>query len=162
MSKKKCFFLLPLLTLALTGCATTYQPSGFSGGYEDIQLSENIYKISFNGNSFASKELVQNYLLRRCADVTIQKGYKYFVILNENIEVSRRTITTPATVQTNSINTFMGNSVSSNGYSTINYGQNITSNRYGDIAVIKLLKNNNKYANALNAEIILSNFQNAH
>lgn len=160
MLKKKLSFILPLFILALTGCTTAYKPYGFSGGYSDIALSESLYKISFEGNAFTSKELVQNYLLRRCAELTAQKGYKYFVIVNENTEVSQRTITTPTTVQTNSMGTSMGNgNVFSNGYSTINYGQTRTLNEYKDIVVVKLLKDNKKYTNALNANIILSNFK---
>ncbi|WP_010598310.1 CC0125/CC1285 family lipoprotein [Rickettsiella massiliensis] len=160
MPKRNILFILSLLILTLTGCATAYQPYSLGSGYRDIALSENTYKVSFRGNAFTSNELVQNYLLRRCAELTVQKGYKYFVIVNENTEVSHETITTPTTVQTNSMGTFMGNgSVFSNSYSTINHGQTATLNKYKDIVVIKLLKNNKNDINALNADIVLSNFK---
>ena len=30
----------------LTGCATTYQPAGFTGGYSQTQLAENVFHVS--------------------------------------------------------------------------------------------------------------------
>jgi hypothetical protein len=36
--------------------------------------------VTFRGNGFTSQETVEQYLLRRCADVTIAHGYDYFVV----------------------------------------------------------------------------------
>ena len=35
-----------LLTLLLTGCATSYQPQAYSGGYSEKKLAENGAKIT--------------------------------------------------------------------------------------------------------------------
>jgi hypothetical protein len=64
----------------LTSCATAYQPDGVAGGYSDRRLAGNAVQVSFRGNRFNSPEMLQSYLLRRCADVTLQNGYDYFVV----------------------------------------------------------------------------------
>jgi hypothetical protein len=65
----------------LSSCATAYQPDGVSGGYADRRLNDNTEQVSFRGNRFNSPEMLQSYLLRRCADVTLQNGYNYFVLV---------------------------------------------------------------------------------
>jgi len=67
---------------ALAGCATAYQPDGVSGGYADRRLNYNTAQVSFRGNWFTTTEALHYYLLRRCADVTLQNGYNYFVLVN--------------------------------------------------------------------------------
>ena len=66
----------------LAGCATAYQPDGVGGGYADRRLSANTAQVSFRGNRFTTAEALHYYLLRRCADVTLQNGYDYFVLVN--------------------------------------------------------------------------------
>ena len=66
----------------LAGCATAYQPDGVSGGYADRLLSDNTALVSFRGNRFSTPETLHAYLLRRCADVTLQNGFNYFVLVN--------------------------------------------------------------------------------
>jgi hypothetical protein len=64
----------------LTSCATAYQPDGIAGGYSDQRLDGNTAQVSFRGNRFNSPEMLQSYLLRRCADITLENGYNYFVL----------------------------------------------------------------------------------
>jgi hypothetical protein len=64
------------------GCATTYQPVGFTGGYTDQRLDDNTVQVSFRGNGFTAPETVHTYLLRRCAELTLQDGYNYFVLVD--------------------------------------------------------------------------------
>ncbi|HWA92425.1 MAG TPA: hypothetical protein VG889_20475 [Rhizomicrobium sp.] len=67
----------------LGGCqtATPYAPrtEAHSTGYSDKQLAENRYRVSFRGNSATTREEVEDYLLRRSAEVTLGAGYKWFV-----------------------------------------------------------------------------------
>ncbi len=76
--------------LAIAGCVqpTPYQPSiGPDGaGYSDRQLAANRYRIAFNGNSVTSREAVEDYLLRRAAEVTLQSGFSYFMFDTRNTE----------------------------------------------------------------------------
>ena len=65
----------------LAGCATAYQPDGVSGGYSDRLLNGNTEQVSFRGDRFTSPETLHSYLLRRCADLTLQNGYRYFELV---------------------------------------------------------------------------------
>lgn len=67
----------------LAGCqtATTYHPSTEPGaaGYSDEQLAGNRYRVTFTGNSATRREMVENYLLLRSAEVTLKAGYRFFL-----------------------------------------------------------------------------------
>ena len=65
----------------LAGCATAYQPDGISGGYSDRRLNDNTEQVSFRGDRFTSPEALHSFLLRRCADLTLKNGYKYFELV---------------------------------------------------------------------------------
>jgi len=68
----KRFFCIssPVIFFLMFGCATAYQAKGFRGGYNDIQLDENTFRVSFRGNGFTSQDTVITYLLYRCAEIT--------------------------------------------------------------------------------------------
>jgi len=73
----------------VAGCATPtpYQPlgargTGASGGYSDQQVTDNRYRVSFVGNTLTSRKTVENYLLYRAAQLTLQRGYDSFTILD--------------------------------------------------------------------------------
>jgi hypothetical protein len=75
--------LLCLVAFGLAGsCATAYQPHSFTGGYSDQKIDDNTAEVSFRGNGFTAPETVHVYLLRRCAEVTKQNGYDYFVLVD--------------------------------------------------------------------------------
>ena len=71
------------LLLALAGCAPEppyYGPKdGGSVGYTDLRLDQNRYRVSYTGNSSTDRETVENFLLMRAAQVTLQSGYTHFV-----------------------------------------------------------------------------------
>jgi hypothetical protein len=81
--RRPAYKLLGLLSvLALVGCAepAAYAPRapGQSVGYTDEQLAQNRYRVTFTGNSVTPRETVENYLLLRSAEVTLQSGYRAF------------------------------------------------------------------------------------
>ena len=69
--------------LGLAGCMSPapYAPkTGESAtGYTDQQLTDNRYRVTFTGNSVTDRETVEDYLLLRAAEVTLNAGYDYFV-----------------------------------------------------------------------------------
>lgn len=71
-----------LLAALLTACATQskYVPAEKRGayGYTDTQLTERRYRITFTGNSLTPKETVQDFMLLRAAEVTLENGYDWF------------------------------------------------------------------------------------
>ena len=77
---------LALLVAFLAGC-TSYGPySGgwfpsFKSGYSDEVLSPRIYRVVFRGNQWSAAREVEDFALLRSADLTLEEGYRYFVIL---------------------------------------------------------------------------------
>ncbi len=73
--------LLGLLVLA--GCATPapYAPRGpgQATGYTDRQISDNRWRVTFTGNSVTTREMVENDLLLRAAEVTLAAGKTHFL-----------------------------------------------------------------------------------
>ena len=75
----------------LAGCttATPYQPLGSTstrGGFADQQLDATHYRVSFYGNSLTSRQQVENYLLYRAAELTAQRGFNCFIIVNHGTD----------------------------------------------------------------------------
>ena len=166
----KKYFMLALTSCLLISCVSPYQPSGLGGGYTDMALNEDTYFVTFRGNGNTSAETVQNYVLRRSAELTISKGYKYFIILNGGTDVNTQLVQTPTTVQTQSFGSVQGSGYSygnnfnysgygnSNSSTTINPGTQYEVDRYKSGATIKMLYNNKNYPQAFDAAIILSNY----
>lgn len=84
----------------LCACSTGYQSVGFTGGYEDTRLDENIFSISFRGNAYTSTQRAQDFALLRAAELTLQHGYKYFAIISSDRYISTTTYTTPTETKT--------------------------------------------------------------
>jgi len=76
--------LLLVLIVSISGCATPYQSSGFRGGFKDTRLDDNSFMIDFKGNGFTSKERAYDFSLLRSAEITLENGYKYFIVMSEN------------------------------------------------------------------------------
>jgi len=93
----------------LSACATAYHATGFSGGYSEIQLADDVFQISFRGNGYTSSERAADFALLRSAEVALEHGFPYFVVVNDQSSVSRSTFTTPST--TTGSATVIGNTV---------------------------------------------------
>ena len=87
--------------LLVGACATetTYRPAtgqGFSRtGFSDRQIEQNRFLVSFAGNSSTPRDTVERYLLFRAAEITLQEGGDYFVMVNRDTDLQSRTYTTP-------------------------------------------------------------------
>jgi hypothetical protein len=77
-----------LVLLAACAQPTPYQPRDARGGtgYSDAQLSATRYRVTFTGNSVTSREQVEDFLLRRAAEVTLQSGFSHFMFDTRNTE----------------------------------------------------------------------------
>lgn len=72
----------------LAGCATPtpYQPVDGRFGYAEQQIEDNRYRITFAGNTVTPRDHVQNYLLYRAAEVTVQSGHDWFRMVDHSLE----------------------------------------------------------------------------
>ncbi len=76
------------LVSLISGCATTYQSMGITGGFDEKNLEGNIWRITFSGNGYATRETVQTYWLYRCSEVALDNGFDGFEILS-NIQLTQ-------------------------------------------------------------------------
>jgi len=81
-----------------SGClATPYQPDGIGGGYSESRIDASTETVSFRANSQTPKRVVEGYLLYRCAEVTRNAGFDYFVPLDADGKASALGRWTPST-----------------------------------------------------------------
>jgi hypothetical protein len=162
---EKIIVLILSSSLLLAGCATPYRSNGLMGGYSNIKLSKDMYKVSFQGNGYTNSEKVENYLLYRCAELTNNSGYRYFIILEKKEDTKNNILTTPTTIRSIGNNTYsgqigLGSFYSGNNYytahTTINPGETYLIQKHTNTAIIKMLKSNEKYPLAIEANSILS------
>ncbi len=102
--------ILLFLLIFLLGCSTPYKQIGYMGGYDDIRLQDDVYKISFKSNAYTGFEKTRDYALLRCAEVALNNDYDYFVIFDNKEEAKQHTYTTPVTSHTTGTVNAFGNS----------------------------------------------------
>ena len=80
--------MLAVTLLAACQTGPVYKPRGpgETVGYTDLQLSPNRYRVTFSASSATRREDVENYLLRRAAEVTLAAGYTHFVFDQRDTE----------------------------------------------------------------------------
>lgn len=86
-------WLIAVSTLfLLAACAkpTPYQPADGGYGYTDQEIEDRRYRVSFDGNASTPREQVENYLLYRAAELTVQNGFDHFIIVDRDLERSTR------------------------------------------------------------------------
>jgi hypothetical protein len=76
--------------LAACGGATPYRPLEDGYGYGERKLESNRYAITFAGNSQTPRQVVEDYLLYRAAEVTLANGYNYFIMADQDTEADTR------------------------------------------------------------------------
>jgi len=111
--------LIIIFAILVAGCSTPYQSSGIFGGYSDVPLSADTYRIVFEGNQYTRASKAREMSLVRAAELTLDKGYERFVILDQSdwekttfISDDTTTTTTDATI-TNYGNVSQGTATSS-------------------------------------------------
>ena len=74
----------------LSACAsgpTPYQAAaGYERGYTETKIEDARYRISFKGNSLTERETVENYMLFRAAELTLQSGYDIFTVVSRDTD----------------------------------------------------------------------------
>lgn len=98
------------LVAALAGCASTYKPEGFGGGFSETQLDTNVFRVSFRGNGFTSPERAEELTLLRSAELTLKNGFTHFAVINSQSREQHGAYTTPTQSYTTVNATAFGNS----------------------------------------------------
>ncbi len=69
---------------AVAACttATPYQPlapgNQTSGGYAEQRINDDVWRVTFSGNSLTARDTVERYLIYRAAELTVNQGYDWF------------------------------------------------------------------------------------
>jgi hypothetical protein len=152
VNKEFCMkvLLISVLSFLIVSCATPYQPKGSSGGYSNMGLGNDQFKISFKGNVYTDSDTVYDYFLRRCAEVTVEKGFDYFVLMDNNVSSETNVHTTT----TGSANTTGNNEVNHTSKT-----ETRTSTEYLHKGIIKVFKSGSQPQTSFEAREILKNFK---
>ena len=87
MARPAASALVVVLGLLLAACAggpTPYQQARDGYGYSEQQVEENRYRVSFAGNAATTRQTVEDYLLYRAAELTVQTGHDWFEVVYRN------------------------------------------------------------------------------
>lgn len=91
-----------LIAGSLAACATPPTPyqrnlpgQAIEGGYSDVRIGQDRYRVSFAGNCYTSRDRVEGYLLYRAAELTLEQDRDWFLILDRMTERKARTYSRP-------------------------------------------------------------------
>ena len=81
-------FPVLLFAAALAGFAapTPYKLADDGKGFAEQALETNRFRVSFTANSRTPRETVENYLLYWAAEITLENGKDYFVVVERDTE----------------------------------------------------------------------------
>jgi len=101
LSTLKTLALSAFAAISLSACvtATPYQPlatgTAQSGGYSETKVEQDRWRITFTGNSLTSRDVVENYLLHRAAELTLAQGRDWFMMADRGLAKSVQKIILP-------------------------------------------------------------------
>jgi hypothetical protein len=75
--------IIVMAFLLIAGCATPYQRMGFSGGYKDGHIRDNIYFVEVSTNAFTDQTTAAQYFHRRAKEVCLENGYRDYKVQGE-------------------------------------------------------------------------------
>jgi hypothetical protein len=89
--KTSPIILIAISLALLSGCATTYQDMGDTGGYYHQKIAEDIYRIGFRGNGFTNSKRAKDFAMLRAAEVGQQLEYYYMSVEGQE-DLSKTTV----------------------------------------------------------------------
>lgn len=78
-----------LLALGACATATPYTPMDGRYGFSEQQIESDRFRVEFHGNSSTSRETVETYLLYRAAELTLEQGKDYFIVVEQDTDTER-------------------------------------------------------------------------
>lgn len=119
---RKLVAILSSATL-LSGCATAYQRTGFSGGFSETQLAPDVFRVSFSGNGFTPPDRVQDFAMLRAAELCSGAGLPYFAVVDSVDQSVTQNVTMPGMAQTTGQVNVVGNTAVYSGTTTYSPAQ---------------------------------------
>jgi len=88
--KKKLYYsaLSIVFIFVLNGCAVSYHPAekGVSG-YRDVQIDNTRFHIEYTEGIYTDWGQLHRFVLRRCAEIAIDRGYKFFDVISKEEKI---------------------------------------------------------------------------
>ena len=81
--------LLCVSFVLLAGCATPYQRYGTTGGFQDVQLAPDLFRVAFLANAFTSAQQAYDYALLRGAELAVAHGFTHIALVDESSSQSQ-------------------------------------------------------------------------
>ena len=104
----RCLALLVVASLIL-GCATPYAPNSLPGGYSEVQLDKNVFRVTFEGNGYTSQANTEEMALLRSAEVALQNGFTHFQLAGSSSSARQALLPMPSQSTTTGTVSSVGN-----------------------------------------------------
>ncbi|MBI5384438.1 MAG: hypothetical protein HZA90_07090 [Verrucomicrobia bacterium] len=114
------------MAIYLSGCATSYQSSGFTGGYKETQLAPDVFRVTFRGNRYTSPERAQDFSMLRASELALQHGFTHFAVVDERRSTTAHSFTTSGHATTTGTAYVYGNQATYSGQTIYTPGQTHT------------------------------------
>lgn len=76
-------------TSALGACSTTYGKMGLMGGVAAAPIANDVYRISAQGNGYTEATTIQDFVLLKAAETTLEAGQTHFTIVDNRDSTDR-------------------------------------------------------------------------
>jgi hypothetical protein len=82
--------LLPLAFAACSSAPTVYGPAATNSdvGYRQTKIEDDRYRVSFRANSDLKAPQVEDMALRRAAEIALENGREWFLVVNRFTDLS--------------------------------------------------------------------------
>src|ERR1700683_4481719 len=91
--------VIALAGLPACETATPSQPvrpgAAQAGGYSELKIEQDRWRITFRGNDMTSRETVETYLLYRAAELTVSQGDDWFETVDRQTDKHSQTQVDP-------------------------------------------------------------------
>jgi hypothetical protein len=126
-SMKTLSAIAVLSCLTLAGCATPYGPRQFAGGYSEVHVQNDVFRILVDGNALIHKSQIEYYALVRAAELTVKQGRNFFRVIGASTDIKTVNVFIPGQTFANS-NTYGAGNAHAVAYPV---GRSVYANAYG-------------------------------
>lgn len=126
MNAKILGLAIGLASVLISGCATGYNKDGLFGGFTETQLAPDLFRVTFKGNAYTSRERVADFALLRASELCQSNGFPYFAIVAGQSGGKTESYTTAGTSQTTGSGNYQGTRIGSNVLGSYNYSSTTT------------------------------------
>jgi hypothetical protein len=86
------FSVVIVICILAAGCATQYRSidESLTGGFSETQLAPDSWRVIVEGNGFTTRGEAEQFLMRRCAELALEQGQRYFILGGHDAWVKAR------------------------------------------------------------------------